>query len=216
VRFKPLAMTTIANLLPRRPRRPARHRACLVARRHPAEADRLVPHANKVRGFDCPGCAFPTRGPSAGRHLRAGTEAIAWEMTRKAVVAEFFQAARGGAARAVGSRPRVSRAGSLTRWSTRNTLSCIAACPGRRPTDRRARASPAMDPKSVAFYASGRSSNEAAFLWQLAGARLRQPQPARLLQLLPRAQRLRAQAEHRHRQGHLPARGFRARRPDHR
>ena len=40
--------------------------------------------ANKVHGFDCPGCAFPDR---PGRPLvdscEQGQKAIAWEMTRK-------------------------------------------------------------------------------------------------------------------------------------
>src|SRR4249919_1020846 len=47
--------------------------------------------ANKVHGFDCPGCAFPDK---TGRPLvdscEQGQKAIAWEMTRKAVGAEFF------------------------------------------------------------------------------------------------------------------------------
>ena len=48
-------------------------------------------HANMVGGFDCPGCAFPDR---QDRPLvdscEQGQKAIAWEMTRKAVGAEFF------------------------------------------------------------------------------------------------------------------------------
>src|SRR5690606_31809896 len=50
-------------------------------------------HANKVHGgFDCPGCAFPDK---PGRPLldscEQGQKAIAWEMTRKAVDANFFE-----------------------------------------------------------------------------------------------------------------------------
>ncbi|PIQ37126.1 MAG: hypothetical protein COW59_08915, partial [Lysobacterales bacterium CG17_big_fil_post_rev_8_21_14_2_50_64_11] len=49
-------------------------------------------HANTLPGgFDCPGCAFPDK---AGKPLldscEQGQKAIAWEMTRKAVSAEFF------------------------------------------------------------------------------------------------------------------------------
>src|SRR3546814_14818385 len=49
-------------------------------------------HANKLPGgFDCPGCAFPDK---AGKPMldscEQGQKAIAWEMTRKAVGADFF------------------------------------------------------------------------------------------------------------------------------
>src|SRR3546814_20776989 len=51
-------------------------------------------HANNLPGgFDCPGCAFPDK--SAKPMLDSceqGQKAIAWEMTRKAVGADFFDA----------------------------------------------------------------------------------------------------------------------------
>ena len=47
--------------------------------------------ANKVHGFDCPGCAFPDKkGHPLVDSCEQGQKAIAWEMTRKAVGAEFF------------------------------------------------------------------------------------------------------------------------------
>jgi hypothetical protein len=49
-------------------------------------------HANKIDGFDCPGCAFPDRpGKPLLDSCEQGQKAIAWEMTRKAVGAEFFE-----------------------------------------------------------------------------------------------------------------------------
>src|SRR5436190_24370418 len=48
--------------------------------------------ANKVHGFDCPGCAFPDKRHGAlVDSCEQGQKAIAWEMTRKAVGAEFFE-----------------------------------------------------------------------------------------------------------------------------
>jgi hypothetical protein len=48
--------------------------------------------ANKLpHGFDCPGCAFPDKpGKPLVDSCEQGQKAIAWEMTRKAVGAEFF------------------------------------------------------------------------------------------------------------------------------
>src|SRR4249919_179938 len=123
--------------------------------------------ANKVHGFDCPGCAFPDK---TGRPLvdscEQGQKAIAWEMTRKAVGAEFFDGRTPEELRALGDfelefqgrlTTPVLHEGGRFRAIGWDEAYAIAA-----------RELRALPPASVAFYASGRSSNEAAFLWQLA------------------------------------------------
>lgn len=125
--------------------------------------------ANKVDGFDCPGCAFPDK---PGRPLvdscEQGQKAIAWEMTRKAVGAEFFDGRTPAELRALGDfdlefQGRLTSPVLYERSSGRyraigwDEAYAVAA-----------RELAALPPASVAFYASGRSSNEAAFLWQLA------------------------------------------------
>src|SRR4249919_3355411 len=123
--------------------------------------------ANKVHGFDCPGCAFPDK---TGRPLvdscEQGQKAIAWEMTRKAVGAEFFDGRTPEELRALGdfelefqgrlTTPVLHEHGTFRPigWDEAYAIA--------------ARELLALAPSTVAFYASGRSSNEAAFLWQLA------------------------------------------------
>src|SRR6478609_9523898 len=59
--------------------------------------------ANKVGGFDCPGCAFPdTVGHPLVDSCEQGQKAIAWEMTRKAVGAAFFDGKTPAQLRALG------------------------------------------------------------------------------------------------------------------
>ena len=126
-------------------------------------------HANKVHGFDCPGCAFPDK---TGRPLidscEQGQKAIAWEMTRKAVGAEFFEGRTPEELRALSDfdlefQGRLTHPVLYERSTGRyrgigwDEAYAIAARELRQ-----------LDPKRVSFYASGRSSNEAAFLWQLA------------------------------------------------
>ena len=127
-------------------------------------------HANKLSGFDCPGCAFPDKpGTPMVDSCEQGQKAIAWEMTRKAVGADFFAGKSLQDLQAL-SDLALEQSGRLT-------------TPMVHYRDRRGDAYQAitwdevfelvgqslleLDPKTVAFYASGRSSNEAAFLWQL-------------------------------------------------
>jgi molybdopterin-dependent oxidoreductase alpha subunit len=127
-------------------------------------------HANKLPGgFDCPGCAFPDkRGHPLVDSCEQGQKAIAWEMTRKAVGASFFAGRTPEELRARSdfdlefqgrlTHPVVyERATGVFRAIDWDEAHAIAA-----------RELRALDPRAVAWYASGRSSNEAAFLWQLA------------------------------------------------
>jgi molybdopterin-dependent oxidoreductase alpha subunit len=125
--------------------------------------------ANKVHGFDCPGCAFPDKkGHPLVDSCEQGQKAIAWEMTRKAVGAEFFE----------GRTPEELRAKSDFDLEFQGRLThpvVYEQSTGRyrgigwdEAYEIAARELRALDPARTSFYASGRSSNEAAFLWQLA------------------------------------------------
>jgi molybdopterin-dependent oxidoreductase alpha subunit len=126
---------------------------------------------NQDHGFDCPGCAWPD--PPPGERSRAefcenGAKAVAEEATRRRVTREFF-AAHPLADLAIRSGHWLGGQGRLTepmykepgadhyrpvRWE--EAFGVIAA------------ELTALDsPDQAAFYTSGRTSNEAAFVYQL-------------------------------------------------
>ncbi|MFV0532642.1 MAG: FdhF/YdeP family oxidoreductase [Cumulibacter sp.] len=126
---------------------------------------------NQVGGFDCMSCAWPD--PEAGERSHAefcenGAKALASEATRKRITPEFF-AEKSISELAQYDDYWLNRQGRLTEpmikepgadhyrpisWDA--ALSRIAE---------QIRALP--DPNRAAFYTSGRTSNEAAFLYQL-------------------------------------------------
>jgi molybdopterin-dependent oxidoreductase alpha subunit len=124
---------------------------------------------NQVDGFDCPGCAWPEPGDrSHAEFCENGAKAIAEEATRRTVDAAFF--ARHTVADLAGRsdhwlgqqgrlvEPVVRRPGSdryePVGWPEAYDLVAGAL----RGLD---------DPDRAVFYTSGRTSNEAAFLYQL-------------------------------------------------
>ncbi|GAA2994709.1 FdhF/YdeP family oxidoreductase [Actinokineospora diospyrosa] len=125
---------------------------------------------NQREGFDCPGCAWPE--PRGGRHVAEfcenGAKAVAEEATRRRVGPEFF-ATHSIAALAEKTDYWLGQQGRITQpvvlrpgathyepieWS--EAYSLIAA---------QLRA--LSTPDEAVFYTSGRTSNEAAFLYQL-------------------------------------------------
>lgn len=126
-------------------------------------------HANKLPdGFDCPGCAFPDK---PGRPLidscEQGQKAIAWEMTRKAADAAFFDGKTPAELQALDDH-ELEALGRLTQPVLYEASSGrFRALDWEEAYAIAARELAPLDPARVAFYASGRSSNEAAFLWQL-------------------------------------------------
>jgi len=127
-------------------------------------------HANKLPGgFDCPGCAFPDQ---AGKPLldscEQGQKAIAWEMTRKAVGAAFFDGKTPAQLQALGDFDLEFQGRLTTPVLYEKTTGRFRAIDWDEAYAIAVRELSALPPDSVAFYASGRSSNEAAFLWQLA------------------------------------------------
>lgn len=126
--------------------------------------------ANKLpHGFDCPGCAFPDK---PGRPLldscEQGQKAIAWEMTRKAVGAEFFDGKTPAQLRELGDSDLEFQGRLTAPVLYEKSTGRFRAVGWDEAYAIAARELKALEPPSVAFYASGRSSNEAAFLWQLA------------------------------------------------
>jgi molybdopterin-dependent oxidoreductase alpha subunit len=127
-------------------------------------------NANKKTGFDCQSCAWPS--PDGDRQVAEfcenGAKAIADEATTKRLTAEFFQEYSIDDLRAqtdlwLGQQgrltePMVKRAGA-NRYepiSWDDAFQLIATELNGLPT-----------PNAAAFYTSGRTSNEAAFLYQL-------------------------------------------------
>lgn len=124
---------------------------------------------NQPEGFDCPGCAWPDpKHTSSFEFCENGAKAVAWEATAKRCAPEFF-AEHSVAELATWSDYDLEMAGRLTHpmaydgatdrylpvsWS--KAFSIIG---------RHLKALP--DPNMAEFYTSGRTSNEAAFLYQL-------------------------------------------------
>ena len=125
---------------------------------------------NQRTGFDCPGCAWPEN--PAGRRLAEfcenGAKAVAEEATRRLVTAEFFA-----------RHPVADLAGRPEFWLSQQGR--LAEPMVVRPGDTHYRPiswDDAFDliadqlralgtPDEAVFYTSGRTSNEAAFLYQL-------------------------------------------------
>ncbi len=125
---------------------------------------------NQVDGFDCQSCAWPS--PDTERHMfefcENGAKAVADEATPKKIGREFFAAHSVGELAAQSDHwlnaqgrlvePLVLRPGAThyTPIAWNEAFALIAS-------ELRALATP----DAAAFYTSGRTSNEAAFLWQL-------------------------------------------------
>jgi molybdopterin-dependent oxidoreductase alpha subunit len=132
---------------------------------------RALLRVNQPDGFDCPGCAWPEPSPTARLEFcENGAKAIAFESTRKRADAAFFAAHPVAELRA--------RSGHWLEAQGR----LVEPMRYDRATDRYvpvswdaafARIGAALDalddPDEAVFYTSGRTSNEAAFLYQLLG-----------------------------------------------
>ena len=130
---------------------------------------RVLGDVNQTHGFDCPGCAWPDPGARAATEFcENGAKAVAHEATRKRLTPEFF------AAWSISSLQEQSdhwleQQGRLTEPLHRapgadhyEPVSWDAAFAGIA-----ARLRALASPDQALFYTSGRTSNEAAFLYQL-------------------------------------------------
>ena len=130
---------------------------------------RTLLHANQTDGFDCPGCAWPDRDHrSTFEFCENGAKAVAAEATARRAT------------------PEVIGAKTLAEWAEASDFDLEATGRLTEPlvydpeTDRYQRTSwdaafaliaqelqALPDPNEAIFYTSGRTSNEAAFLYQL-------------------------------------------------
>jgi len=126
-------------------------------------------HANQPDGFDCPGCAWPDREhASTFEFCENGAKAVAFEATSRRVGPEFFaqhsvqQLARysdhwledqGRLTHPLRYNPATDRYEALS-WDA--AFAFIAS-----------KLNALASPDEAIFYTSGRTSNEAAFLYQL-------------------------------------------------
>jgi molybdopterin-dependent oxidoreductase alpha subunit len=131
---------------------------------------RLLLHVNQANGFDCPGCAWPD--PDGDRSIAEfcenGAKAVAEEGTAERVPPEFFREHSVAALSMqsdywLGKRGRLTHPMLLREGATHyEPLEWDAAF------QLIARELRALDfPDEAVFYTSGRTSNEAAFLYQL-------------------------------------------------
>jgi molybdopterin-dependent oxidoreductase alpha subunit len=150
--------------------------AVLVALRHSltqmgaVRTVRTLARVNQRDGFDCPGCAWPEEpgGRKMAEFCENGAKAVAEEATRRVVTPEFFA-----------THPVSELAASSEHWlSQQGRLTHPMAL---RPGDRYYRPigwdeayaliaehlNGLASPDEALFYTSGRTSNEAAFLYQL-------------------------------------------------
>ena len=135
----------------------------------PATSTRALLKANQPTGFDCPGCAWPDpKHTSSFEFCENGAKAVAWETTSRVVGPEFFAEHTVSQLRERSDHWLESQ-GRLTHplrydvatdrympvtWEDAAQL--VASHLRALPT-----------PDAAAFYTSGRTSNEAAFLYQL-------------------------------------------------
>jgi len=135
----------------------------------PIRALKTLPLINQRKGFDCPGCAWPE---SDQRHLAEfcenGAKAVAWEATRKRVDGDFFAAHSLADLETrddhwLESQGRLVEPMFKAAGDTHYRPISWDAALDRVAEQLRGLASP----NEAIFYTSGRTSNEAAFLYQL-------------------------------------------------
>ena len=130
---------------------------------------RAMLHTNQDRGFDCPGCAWPDRNPnSTFEFCENGVKAVAAEATAKRVTREFF-ATHTVAQLAARDDLWLEAQGRLTEPMRYDAVTdCYVPVSWDDAFATVARHLQALDsPDRAVFYTSGRTSNEAAFLYQL-------------------------------------------------
>lgn len=141
----------------------------ILLREHiPLKGAAVLLHQNKPGGFACVSCSYAKpRHPKTFEFCENGAKATAWEITDRRCTAEFF-ASHTVAELESWSDYALEEEGRLTeplRWDEASdrympvTWENAFADIGRRLK--------AFDPKSVVFYASGRASLEASYMYQL-------------------------------------------------
>ena len=143
----------------------------ILAEMDPVRGVRALLGLNQVKGFDCPGCAWPDPDDDRskiGEYCENGVKAIAEEATSKKLTAKFFQDNSVAALAdlddyTIGKKGRIAQPMYLPKNATHyepiswdNAFKLIAK-----------NLNELDSPNEAVFYTSGRTSNEAAFLYQL-------------------------------------------------
>ncbi len=132
---------------------------------------KALTHINKKDGFDCPGCAWPDPDDdrsSLGEYCENGAKAIAEEATLKKLTPEFFaqnsvQHLATLTDYEIGRKGRIAQPMFLPQGATHyQPISWDDAF-----NKMGAALNKLASPDEAIFYTSGRTSNEAAFLYQL-------------------------------------------------
>jgi len=137
----------------------------------PSDAIKLSFKINQKKGFDCPGCAWPDPDDDRsrmGEYCENGMKAIAEEATKRSVKREFF------AANSVAQISELSdfQMGKLGRLTEPMYLKAGASHYEAISWDDAfqkigSQLNKLASPDEALFYTSGRTSNEAAYLYQL-------------------------------------------------
>src|SRR6267143_3738258 len=133
------------------------------------KGSRALLSMNQPDGFDCPGCAWPDpRHTSSFEFCENGAKAVSWELTKRRVTREFF------AAQTVRQLEQESDYWLEEQGRLTEPMRYDPATDHYVPVDwadaiamisRELHALP--NPNEAEFYTSGRTSNEAAFMYQL-------------------------------------------------
>ena len=136
---------------------------------NPITQIRALSHVNQPDGFDCPGCAWgDPRHASSFEFCENGVKAVAWEATSRLCTPDFF-ATHPVSELSDKDGHFLERQGRLThpmRYDPETDRYVPVSWEGAFALI--ADQLNALDhPDQAVFYTSGRTSNEAAFLWQL-------------------------------------------------
>ncbi|WP_398466552.1 FdhF/YdeP family oxidoreductase [Tardiphaga sp.] len=134
------------------------------------KGNRALLSMNKPGGFDCPSCAWPDPDkPHIAEYCENGAKAVAWEATKKRTGPDFF-AQHTVAELRNWTDHELEGHGRLThpmRYdASTDKYEAVEWATALTEIGETLRG---LDPKRVELYTSGRTSNEAAFLWQLYG-----------------------------------------------
>jgi molybdopterin-dependent oxidoreductase alpha subunit len=141
----------------------------LIEQRIPLKGAATLGCMNQPEGFDCPGCAWPDpKHTSSFEFCENGAKAVAWEATAKRCTPEFF-AAHSVSELSGWDDYQLEMVGRLTHPMAYDSASDhyvpVSWEEAFALIGRHLKSLP--DPDMAEFYTSGRTSNEAAFLYQL-------------------------------------------------
>ncbi|MFH5834034.1 FdhF/YdeP family oxidoreductase [Halalkalibaculum sp. DA384] len=126
---------------------------------------------NQVEGCDCPSCAWPDPDPDdrskIAEYCENGAKAIAWEATRKTIGPAFFEEYSVEELREKSNHWLEKQGRLTTPMVLREGAAHYEEISWKRAFELMAEQLNSLDsPDEAIFYTSGRSSNEAAFMYQ--------------------------------------------------